>query len=104
MYKCTVCGIVLKDRPAVCPKCGAKEFAELTGEQAALYLKSRDTDLLYVKAIKAAAKLQELCVKGIELNLDPPCVSNFGKIQEAAYIIEQMSKAELISHAAKGKF
>ncbi len=104
MFKCNVCGIVLNEKPAVCPKCGAKEFTGLSQEAAALYTKSRETDILYIKAIKAAAKLQSLCDKGIELNLDPNCVSAFTKIKAAAYLTEQMSKAELISHAAKGKF
>ena len=104
MVKCNVCGIVLNEKPDVCPKCGAKDFTELTPEAAALYIKSRETDILYIKAIKAAAKLQELSAKGIELNLDPACVSAFTKIKAAAYLTEQMSKAELISHSTKGKF
>lgn len=104
MFKCNVCGLVLNERPEVCPKCGAKEFTQLAPEAAALYVKSRETDILYIKAIKAAAKIQAVCDKGIELNLDQNCVNTFIKMKNAAYLMEQMSKAELISHAAKGKF
>jgi len=104
MYKCNVCGLVLNENPGVCPKCGGKEFTQLTDEQAALYKKSRETDILYIKAIKAAAKIQKLSDLGAEYNLDPNCVSAFKKFKDYGYLIEQISKAELISHSTKGKF
>ena len=49
-------------------------------------------------------KVIALSYEGVDLNLDPACVSAFNQAINEGYIIKQRSKAEIENHIAKGKW
>jgi len=51
-----------------------------------------------------AAKIVKLAEEGIEINLDPPCVSLFKQAKDESWIIKLRSKAEIAGHASRGKW
>lgn len=108
LFKCQVCGYVHEGEaaPVQCPKCGApqEKFARLDDEAAGKIYASDRTNDIHMEIIALMSRIVELCKEGIELNLDPPCVSAFGKAKDEAWVIKQRSKAELIGHMSKGKF
>lgn len=108
LYKCTVCNFVYEGdaAPAVCPKCGAPadKFVELTSEETAKVYAAERTNDIHMEMIILADKLVKLSKEGIELNLDPACVSAFTKAKQEAYVIKQRAKAELEGHMKKGKW
>ena len=57
-----------------------------------------------MKIISLMNEAIELANKGIEINLDPPCVSGFNKTIHECYIIKQIAKAEMENHIGKGKW
>ncbi|MDZ4965163.1 rubredoxin, partial [Clostridium perfringens] len=54
--------------------------------------------------IVLAEKIAKLSEEGIEINLDPKCVSGFEKAKNEAWVIKQRCKAELAGHMANGKW
>lgn len=108
LWKCGVCGYVHEgeDAPLVCPKCGApkEKFVALSAEDAEKIYKSDRTNDIHVELINLCGKIFQLCKEGIELNLDPPCVSTFQKAKNEAWVIKQRAKAELEGHMKKGKW
>lgn len=108
LWKCTVCGYVHEgeDAPAVCPKCGApkEKFVELSEEDAGKIYKSDRTNDIHMEMIELAGRIDRLCKEGIELNLDPGCVSAFEKAKNELWVIKQRAKAELAVHMSKGKW
>jgi len=50
------------------------------------------------------AKVAELAQKGLEDNLDPPCVKIFTEAKEQATLFQQKIKAEIQGHISKGKW
>lgn len=108
LWRCGVCGYVYEgeDAPAVCPKCGApkEKFIALSVEDAEKIYKSDRTNDIHMELINLAGKIGKLCKEGIELNLDPPCVSTFQKAKDEAWVIKQRAKAELEGHMKKGKW
>jgi hypothetical protein len=57
-----------------------------------------------MKLIALAGKMAKLSEEGINLNLDPACVSVFEKAKDEAWVIKQRSKAEIEGHMKKGKW
>lgn len=108
LWRCSVCGYVHEggDAPDSCPKCGATKdkFVQLTAEEADKIYKSDRTNDIHMEMIEIMGKIVELCKEGIDLNLDPPCVSAFTKAKDEAWIIKQRAKAELEGHMKKGKW
>ncbi|MEL7656934.1 MAG: rubredoxin-like domain-containing protein [Bacillota bacterium] len=108
LWKCTVCGFTNEGEnpPAVCPKCGApaEKFIALSEEEADKIYASDRTNDIHMEIINLAMAIQELAKEGIEINLDPPCVSVFEKAKAESWVIKQRSKAELAGHMTKGKW
>lgn len=108
LFKCSACNYIHEgdDAPDVCPKCGApkEKFAELSEEAANKVYSSDRTNDIHMELIKLAGKMQQLALEGIEIDLDPPCVSVFKNALNEAWVIKQRSKAELEGHVGKGKW
>lgn len=108
LWKCSVCGFVHEgeNAPDFCPKCGAQKekFIELNAEEADKIYKSDRTNDIHMELITLCSRINELCKEGININLDPPCVSVFEKANNEAWIIKQRSKAEIEGHMKKGKW
>ena len=108
LWKCSVCGYLHygDEAPESCPKCGAPKdkFVELGQEDAEKILKSDRTNSIHMEIIGLAEKMQKLAQEGIEINLDPPCVSAFEKALHEALVIKQRAKAELEGHMKRGKW
>ncbi len=108
LWKCTVCGYVHQgdEAPDFCPKCNAPKdkFVELSAEDADKIYKSDRTNDIHMELITLMGKVAALCQEGINLNLDPPCVSIFEKALKESWVIKQRAKAELAGHMSKGKW
>ena len=108
LFKCSVCNLVYEGEqaPEKCPKCGQAQenFVELSAEAAALVYKSERTNDIHMKIISLMNEAIELAKKGVEINLDPPCVSGFNKTINECYILKQIAKAEMENHIGKGKW
>lgn len=107
MWKCSVCGFVAdgETAPHVCPKCGAiDKFEEISSEEQALILRSRNTNLLHMKLVSLLDEVMYICEEGIEDDLDPNCVTVFTKAKEWAWNSSQSVKAELKGHMTKNKW
>lgn len=108
LFKCTVCGYIAEgdEAPEVCPKCnlGKEKFVELSSEDAEKIHSSDRTNSIHAEIIVLADKIVKLSKEGIEINLDPNCVSGFEKAKDEAWVIKQRCKAELAGHMAKGKW
>lgn len=108
LFRCGVCAYIHEgiDAPEVCPKCGApkSKYSELSTEEAdKIYLSDRTNDI-HMELITLAGKIVALCKEGIDINLDPPCVADFKKAKDEAWVIKQRSKAELEGHMKRGKW
>ncbi|MGC8970978.1 MAG: rubredoxin-like domain-containing protein [bacterium] len=107
-WRCGVCGIVLdvENPPEVCPKCGAprEKFTQIPEDQVKLIDRSRFTNGLHIELFTLMAKVAELAQKGIDDNLDPPCVKIFTEAKEQALLFQQKIKAEIQGHISKGKW
>ena len=108
LWKCSVCGMLHEGDapPAFCPKCGApaEKFVALTEEEAQKVFTSERTNENHMEIATLAAKIVKLAEEGIEINLDPPCVSLFKQAKDEAWIIKLRSKAEIAGHASRGKW
>lgn len=108
LWKCSVCNYVHEGAtaPAKCPKCDspAEKFVELTQEEADKIYKSDRTNDIHMKIISLSTEITKLCEEGIEINLDPPCVSAFTRAKNESWIIKQRCKAEIEGHVKKGKW
>lgn len=108
LFKCSVCNVVLEGEtaPDVCPKCGQphEKFAELTTENADKIYKSERTNDIHMEIITLIDKVITLSREGIDLNLDPACVSGFKQAINEGYLMKQRSKAEIENHIGKGKW
>jgi len=108
LFKCSVCGFVYEgeDAPDKCPKCGApkEKFNKLDDEAAKkIYISDRTNDI-HTEIINMMAAVVDLAEEGIEIDLDPGCVSAFKKAKDEAWTIKQRSKAEIETHVSKGKW
>ena len=107
-WRCGVCGYVWdgSEAPANCPKCGAprEKFEKIPDDKAQLIDRSRFTNGLHMQLSALLDSVIEIAKKGINDNLDPPCVGIFTKTQEQAKTIQQMIKAEIVGHIGKGKW
>ena len=108
LFKCNGCGYIHEgtQAPDVCPKCGAPKemFTQLDEDAAKKVYSSNRTNDIHMEIIALSVKIQELCLEGIEIDLDPPCVSVFEKSLAAAWVAKQSSKAEIAGHVGKGKW
>lgn len=106
LYKCSVCGLVREPEDGNCSKCGAPPdmFRKLSDEEAEkIYASDRTNDIL-MQVVDCARKIIKLSEEGIEINLDPGCLSDFKKAKDAAWAIKQRAKAEIAIHLGKGKW
>ncbi|MDD3141049.1 MAG: rubredoxin [Lachnospiraceae bacterium] len=108
IWKCSVCGYLHTGdaAPEKCPKCfaPADKFTALLEEEIKKVVDSERTNDIHMEIIKLAAQIKELAKEGIDINLDPPCVSLFTQAYNESIIIKQRSKAEIAGHVAKGKW
>lgn len=108
LFKCSVCGYVAEGEvaPEVCPKCnfGQEKFVELSSADAEKIYASDRTNSIHAEIIVLADKIAQLSAEGIELKLDPNCVSAFEKAKNEVWVIKQRCKAELAGHMANGKW
>jgi rubredoxin len=108
LWKCGVCGMVYEGEvaPDKCPKCDAPKdkFVELSKEETDKIYSSDRTNDIHMEIIQLAAKIVSLSEEGININLDPPCVSTFSRAKDEAWIIKQRCKAELAGHVSRGKW
>lgn len=108
MWRCGVCGYIHDgdSAPEKCPKCGApmEKFQNLDEEAAAKIERSRFTNSLLMELATLMSSVKDLCLAGIEDELDPPCVQIFNDTLKCATETEQKVKAEIQSHIGKGKW
>lgn len=108
LFRCTVCGFVYEadEAPDVCPKCGApkEKFVLLSDEEADKIYKADRTNDIHMELVTLTARIIDLCEEGIKINLDPPCVKDFIKARDEAWVIKQRAKAEMETHMKKGKW
>ncbi|MEF9920602.1 MAG: hypothetical protein RR945_04805 [Erysipelotrichaceae bacterium] len=108
LWKCSVCGYVHEgeNAPVKCPKCGApaEKFVLLDEEAAGKIYRSDKSNDLHMQLISLAMQIDAIAKAGIEDNLDPMCKHVFESAKNSAWIMKQMSKAELAGHIAKGKY
>ena len=108
LFKCSVCGYIHEGEtaPEKCPKCGApkEKFIIMTEEEAKKVLSSDRTNDIHMEIVGLCMKIMALCDEGIELNLDPPCVSSFRNAKDEVKVIKQRCKAEMAGHVGKGKW
>lgn len=108
LWRCDVCGFVFEgeEAPDTCPKCLASKehFIELSQEDAAKIYQSDHTNDIHMEIIKLSSRIAKLASEGIDLNLDPGCVSTFKRAKDEAWIIKQRCKAELEAHMKKRKW
>lgn len=108
LFKCSVCNFVWEGEaaPAVCPKCGQphEKFVELQSDASDKIYKSERTNDIHMEIVALVDKIIALSREGIELNLDPACVSGFKQAINEGYVIKQRSKAEIENHIGKGKW
>jgi Rubrerythrin len=108
LWRCSVCGYIHEgeDAPEFCPKCGAPKdkFTIMSEEEAGKIRMSDRTNDIHMELVTLCSKMIELCKEGIELNLDPPCVSTFTKAKDEAWVIKQRAKAEMEGHMKRGKW
>ena len=107
LFKCSVCGFVYEgNRLRILPQVrSSKEKFEQLDEEAMnkIYASDRTNDI-HMELVQLCMRIVELCEEGIEIDLDPPCVSAFKKAKNEAWIIKQRSKAELVGHINRGKY
>ncbi|KAF0226987.1 MAG: rubredoxin-type Fe(Cys)4 protein [Erysipelotrichaceae bacterium] len=107
-YRCEMCGLILEEGQLedTCPKCGAprEKFHELDPETTEKHVRSDFTNDLYAQLINFCEKLNKLADAGISDNLDPSCVKIFVRAKANSRLLEQLAKAEIASHIAKGKW
>lgn len=107
-WRCGVCGYIHggEGPPEKCPKCGAprEKFTQLPEDEAARIDRARLTNDLHAELMVVCGRLKEIAHKGIEDDLDPPCVQLFKKVDQAATEIGQAAKAEIRTHIDKGKW
>ena len=108
LFKCTVCGFIHEgeEAPEKCPKCnlGKEKFIELSSEDADKIYQSDRTNDIHMEIIALIDKITTLCKEGIDIKLDPNCVSAFDKAKDEVWTIKQRSKAEIVAHITKGKW
>ena len=108
LWKCNVCGYIHEGEqaPDACPKCGApkEKFSALSSMDAEKIFEADRTNTIHMEIIAEVDKLTALCREGIELKLDPPCVSLFEKAIAEFKVIKQRCKAEIETHVNKAKW
>ena len=108
LFKCSVCGFIAEGEvaPEKCAKCGAprEKFEQLAVEDAQKVYMSDRTNDIHMEIIVLVDKITNLCKEGIELKLDPGCISVFEKAKDEVWTIKQRSKAEMQGHMNKGKW
>ncbi len=57
-----------------------------------------------MEIIELCGKIAALTEEGIDIKLDPACVSAFNKAKDEVWVIKQRCKAELAGHMSKGKW
>ncbi|HIQ06769.1 MAG TPA: rubredoxin [Anaerolineae bacterium] len=107
-WRCSVCGYVYDgdEPPEKCPKCKAskEKFEELSESQVKLVDRSRLTNALHMQLYSLLEEVIAVADRGIEDNLDPPCVRIFQVAKEQAWDLQQRIKAEIQGHVGKGKW
>ena len=108
LFKCSVCNFMHEGEtaPEKCPKCGQgqENFVELSADAAALVYKSERTNDIHMEIITLSDAIVKLAKEGIDINLDPNCVSILTQARNEAYVMKQRAKAELEGHMKKGKW
>ncbi len=108
MWQCGVCGFIFdgQEAPLKCPKCGApkEKFVKLSDESASKIQRSRFTNNLHMELLTLMEKAIDVCKKGIDDELDPPCVAIFKSAVASAVEVQQKVKAELKGHMNKEKW
>ncbi len=108
LWKCSNCGFLHEgdEAPDICPKCGVSKdkYVALSEEDGEKVYTSDRTNDIHMEIIDLSMRICELALEGVEINLDPACVSVFEKACDEAWIIKQRSKAEIASHMTKGKW
>lgn len=108
LFKCSVCGYIHEgdSGPDKCPKCGApkEKFVALNEEESKKIYASDRTNDIHAELIVLAMRIEELAKEGIELNLDPPCLTLFTQAKNDAWVLKQKCKAEIAGHQSKGKW
>lgn len=108
LFKCSVCNFIYEGEtaPTTCPKCGqpCEKFVELAPEAADKVYKSERTNDIHMEIVTLIDKVIALSYEGIDLDLDPACVSGFKQAINEGYIIKQRAKAEIENHIGKGKW
>ncbi len=105
---CSVCGFKIECDGEIgkCLKCGAEPsaFKELSDEDAKKVYDSDRTNDIHCELIALSMRINELCIEGLEINLDPGCKSIFGWLKDRAWDTKQLCRAELQAHIGKGKW
>ena len=108
LWKCSICTFVHEgdNPPETCPKCGApsEKFTALSDEEAQKIYASDRTNDIHMEIINLAMAIAELSEEGIDIDLDPPCVSAFQKAKQEAWTMKQRCKAEIAGHMSRGKW
>ncbi len=107
IFRCGNCGYLADgEAPEKCVKCGfpKEQFLELKEDEEKLVLRSRLTNNLHMEVSGILDRLLEISEKGVEDNLDPPCVAIFTRLKRDSWELKQSIKAEINTHISKGKW
>ena len=108
IWKCTLCGMQIEGdiAPDACPKCGAprEKFIAITEEETKRIYSSLKTNDLHMEIATLCTAIIRLAKEGIEIGLDPNCVSVFEKAKDEAWVMKNRSRAEIKGHMEKGKW
>jgi hypothetical protein len=108
MYRCTTCNYVADedDPPANCPNCGAPaaKLSRLSDKAADLIERSRFGNSLLMQLHLLMDQVLDVAEDGLDDNLDPGCTHIFEVAMGQAEELQQLVKAELQTHVAKGRW
>ena len=93
LFKCNVCSLVYEgdSAPDICPKCGQPkdQYVELSADATAIVYKSERTNDIHMEIITLSDVIVKLAKEGIDINLDPNCVSILTQARNEAYVMKK---------------
>lgn len=108
MWKCSVCNYIFEgvDAPERCDKCGAprEKFNKLEEATEQKVSGARETNQLLMLSVELLEELEAIGESGVEINLDPNCLSYFTKLKQQVKLLKQNSLAEIENHVKKDKW
>lgn len=107
MWKCSNCGFVhpWATEPDECGKCKEEDTLEKLSDEAAEKIeRAWRTNDLHMQLNAIAEQMEDIGREGAKENLDPACYKIFDGARKCAEKLQQRVKAEIATHAEKGKW